>query len=118
MVKKYSCPKHNRLNSRPVLPPRNYSSFSLTLFDYRSSAAQALIASERKRSARISGPVHLSSVDYSINADVVEPTAVFRFGAASDVDGCSDFNVEMNVDQLFSFYQQLELVQMKLDALK
>ncbi len=81
-------------------------------------SAQALIAAERKRSVRISGTCQLNSVEYSINADVDEPTAVFRFDVATDNEGRQNFNVEMNAEELFNFYQQLEMVQMKLDALK
>jgi hypothetical protein len=70
----------------------------------------------------------LQSVDYSINANVNEPTAIFKFGLASDdasdvttsndVTTPKNFHVEMNTDELFKFYQQLEMIQVKLDALK
>jgi hypothetical protein len=79
-----------------------------------------LISAERKRSSLISGPTRLSSVDYSINADTVEPTSVFKFGLNHDNDGINEekFHLEMNAEELFNFYQQLETIQIKLDALK
>ncbi len=90
---------------------------------YRSTQAQGLISAERKRSSLISGPTRLSSVDYSINADTVEPTSAFKFGLNNDNnvdDGINEekFHLEMNAEELFNFYQQLETIQLKLDALK
>ena len=61
----------------------------------------------------------LESVDYSINATEKEPTAIFKFGLSSDEqDNQEKFHLQMNSEQLFKFYQQLEMIQVKLDSLK
>jgi hypothetical protein len=61
----------------------------------------------------------LQIVDYSINATVEEPTSVFKFSLSSDEqDNQVKFHLQMNSEELFKFYQQLKMIQVKLDSLK
>ena len=61
----------------------------------------------------------LEHVDYSINASVEEPTSIFKFSISSDEqDNQEKIHLQMNSEELFKFYQQLEMIQVKLDSLK
>lgn len=123
----YFVAKPNLLHSR-LLKLNLREDLAIALASTWSSYAQALVSAERKRSVLISGPTRLRTVDYSINANVNEPTAIFKFGLTSDdtsdvtnsddITTSNNFHVEMNPDELFKFYQQLETIQVKLDALK
>lgn len=87
--------------------------FSTLWLDY----AKDLVQAEKTRSALISAQSPVVQVDFSVNGSSVEPTAIFKFKTESN-GSFSDVFLEANASELFKFYQELEIIQAKLDALK
>jgi hypothetical protein len=76
-----------------------------------------LVQAEKTRSALIAAENPVVQIDFSVNASVQEPTAIFKFKTENNGTYSNVF-LEANTSELFKFYKELEIIQEKLDALK
>lgn len=91
--------------------------------------AQNLVSERKRKSLLCGGENVVTGIDYSINLKLssesenkkVIPQAIFQFKYHDEINPSSTDkydSITMNYDQLFQLYEELEKIQVKLDALK